>query len=89
MYTNTFDQTCREINWTELSAQKQTLMRIKKSLSKCKTKKQIEGLIKLIDNLQEAATEVHGVSHSTVYPALDIVRLVYSTTTEKDLSEIS
>jgi len=83
MYTKNYDQTCREINWTELSAQKQTLMKIKESLPKSKDRKNIDNLIMLIDKLQDAATDVHNVSLNKVYPSLDNVRLL--TTSKRSL----
>ncbi len=78
MYTKTFDQTCKEIDWTSLSAQKQTLMKIKASLPKSKDRKNIQGLIDLLNKLQDSATDAHNVPLSKVYPALTIIRLLTS-----------
>ena len=77
MDAKTFDKTCREINWSELSRQKQTLLKLKSTL-KGKDKANIEGILKLINKLQDAATDVHGVKMSDVYPSLHIVRLISS-----------
>lgn len=75
MYTKNFNQTCQEIDWTALSAQKQTLLKLKSTL-KGKDRKNIEGLIQTITNLQDAATDVHNVSLSKVYPALPMIRMI-------------
>lgn len=72
MYTKNYNQTCSEIDWTALSAQKQTLLKLKSTL-KGKDRKNIEGLIKTITDLQDAATDVHNVSLSKVYPALGLI----------------
>lgn len=68
-----FEEVCREINWPELSKQKQTLLKLKSTLTG-KDKQNVEGILKLINELQDAATDVHGVKESEVYPVLAEVR---------------
>lgn len=75
MYTKTYTEICRAIDWTELSKQKQTLLRLKESTPKGKDRKNIENHLKLIDALQDSAIFVNGVPESKVFPSLDIVRL--------------
>jgi hypothetical protein len=74
MKANTYDKTCREINWPELAKQKQTLLKVKKSL-KGQEKKHLEGILQLLDKLQDAA-ELHGVKETDIYPSLHNVRLI-------------
>ncbi len=88
----TFDQTCRTIDWSALSKQKQTLlllvsylngnitrkedeMNVKAFLrSLKKNAKNLDGIISLIDGLQDAAVDVHGVPESEVFPSLKLIR---------------
>lgn len=70
-----FDQTCKDINWSELSRQKQTLLKARAVATNAREKENLNGIVKLIDALQDAAVDVHNVPLSTVFPALHTLRL--------------
>lgn len=87
-----FEETCKAIDWTKLSAQKQTVLLLRGmlkgteeeiSLMNVKKRKRhaenIDGLIHLLDALQDAAVDVHGVPDSKVFPSLEKIRLVGKT----------
>lgn len=80
----TFDQTCREIHWPSLSEQKQTLLKLRATSTRSKDKKNLNGILKLIDKLQDAALDAHGVPESKVFPSLNIVRLVMAAKKNKN-----
>ncbi len=70
-----FDQTCRAIDWTELSRQKQTLLKARANAIKPRERENLTGIVNLIDALQDAAIDVHGVPESKVFPSLKLIRL--------------
>lgn len=70
----TFDQLCRNINWRNLSKQKQTLLKLRETTTNKKDADNLDGIINLFDKLQDAATDVHGVAESEVFPSLNLVR---------------
>jgi len=76
MNTKNFDQTCRSIDWPSLSKQKQSVLKLRSTVTKKSDKDALDGIIQLIDNLQDAAVDVHGVAESEVFPSLTKVRLV-------------
>lgn len=84
MKGKTYEDLIQNINWKELSKQKMSLLYAIKDYeakeplsSKARNHRfNLEGILSLIDNLQDCAVDNYGVKESTVFPILEKIRLI-------------
>ncbi len=83
----TFNEVCKGINWSKLSTQKRTLIKLRGKHEDTpvsditpqhkKDLDNIKGLIAFIDDLQDSAIESHGLKEEEVFPFLTNIRLIH------------
>jgi predicted transposase YdaD len=85
----TYTEVCKAIDFRKLANSKKSLLitkgELKTKIENTEPGKQrmrledrlegIEGMIELVDSIQDAATDHYGKKHSEIFPIMDIVRL--------------